>query len=356
MKIVFRALLLLLILLCTSLLFDRSLYDVKALVKIDPIPKTKELIKENKYAKAHEYLEYFLQFEYVSKNSEAQILYEKIKAHRNTISYQGEKIVQGLMEGISDEPIGNTSAIISDFFLFGDLRDLFIQGMKYSKNEEVDEVLVTLSSIGVIASATSYMSAQATAPTKVAISSLKIARRSNKMPNWIIKYLKNTYPIIKQTKDIKPIKRLLDNINLIKKENSIIQTVNIISKTKNLSSLSKASKISLKYGNKTNSILQIAGKNSISLLDSLKYFSKEIVISTSKYGVNGLKGLGKLGTKRFLLRVGKTTYKGNFDYFYNYLLKNISSSVLILIVLFCSGYFLNLIRKNLTKKKAPNPI
>lgn len=244
MKIVLRVIIILILFLSCRVLFERSIYDIRGLAKIDPIPKTKELIKEEKYVDAYEYLEYFFQFNYVSENKEAQDLLNEIENKRAKLSYQSSKLVEGIINGISDEAIGNTSAIISDFFLFGDLRDLTIQAIKYSNNEEVDEVIVGLSAIGVIATATTYATMEATAPAKVGISTLKIARRSNKMPNWIIKYLKETTPIIKETKSIKPISKFLDSVSLIKKENNIIQTVDIISKTKDFSSLTKASKIS----------------------------------------------------------------------------------------------------------------
>lgn len=351
MKIVLRVIIILILFLSCRVLFERSIYDIRGLAKIDPIPKTKELIKEEKYVDAYEYLEYFFQFNYVSENKEAQDLLNEIENKRAKLSYQSSKLVEGIINGISDEAIGNTSAIISDFFLFGDLRDLTIQAIKYSNNEEVDEVIVGLSAIGVIATATTYATMEATAPAKVGISTLKIARRSNKMPNWIIKYLKETTPIIKETKSIKPISKFLDSVSLIKKENNIIQTVDIISKTKDFSSLTKASKISAKFGNQSSSLLKIAGKNSISLLDSLKYYSNSTILFASKYGENGLKALSKLGTKRFLIRMTKTTYKGNMDFIYNYLLKNIPSYILTILIVLGFSYFLNLFRKTLGIKK-----
>ncbi len=351
MKILLRLIIIIILFLSCRVLFERSIYDIRGLAKINPIPKTKELIKEEKYAQANEYLEYFFQFDYVSNDKEAQELLKEIKNKRENLSYQASKLVEGLINGISDEAIGNTSAIISDFFLFGDLRDLTVQAIKYSNNEDTDDVIIALSAIGVIASATTYATMEATAPAKVGISSLKIARRSNKMPNWIVKYLNDSLPIIKETKSIKPISKFLDNISLIKKENNIAQTVDIISKTKDFSSLTKASKLSVKFGNQTSSLVKIAGKNSISLLDSLKYHSKSSILFASKYGENGLKALSKLGTKRFLLRMGKTEYKGNMEFIYNYLLKNIPTYILILVILFSLGYFLNLFRKIFSIKK-----
>ena len=104
----------------------------------------------------------------------------KYKKKRDTFSYKSKKIWQGLIEGKSDENIGNTSAFVSDLFLFGDLRDLTIQGLNYKNHEEVDEVIVTLSAIGVIASASTITSAGATTGAKVAISTLKTCQKKQK--------------------------------------------------------------------------------------------------------------------------------------------------------------------------------
>jgi len=348
MKLLFKLIIFSILILTCSLLMQRAFFDIRALSQINPIPKAKELIDEKKFVDAYEYLDYFLQFDYMKDNQEALSLLDQINQERNKLSYKSEKIFEGLTKGISDETIGNTSAIISDFFLLGDLRDLTIQGMNYYNNEEVDEVLVGLSMIGVIASATSYATAQTTASSKVAISSLKIARRSNKMPPWISKYLKNSLPLIKESKDIKPISKLIHNVEIISDNTkSISQTINIISKTEDIKSLAKASKLSSNFSKNTNTLLKVAGKNSINLLDSLKYNGTKAVLLASSYGENGLKALGKLGTKRFLLRVGKTTYKGNFDFIYNYLLKTIPTYILLLIIFFCGFYFLNLFRKAL---------
>ncbi len=44
-----------------AILKERKDFNTRALVQIDPIPKTKELIVKEEYAKAHEYLSYFMQ-------------------------------------------------------------------------------------------------------------------------------------------------------------------------------------------------------------------------------------------------------------------------------------------------------
>ncbi|HHD82189.1 MAG TPA: hypothetical protein ENK94_03255, partial [Campylobacterales bacterium] len=79
---------LILVTLSLSLLKERHIFDVRTLVQIDPLPHTKLLISQKKYADANEYLEYFLQFDYVNKNPESHKLMKSIKEIRNSFSYK----------------------------------------------------------------------------------------------------------------------------------------------------------------------------------------------------------------------------------------------------------------------------
>lgn len=342
MRLFFRVILLLIFLISLSMLSRKFIYDVSALVKIDPKIKTKELIAEKKFVEANDYLDYFLQFDYVKNDSEALELKDEIEKQREKLEYKVEKVLDGLLKGYSDESIGNISAIASDFFLFGDIRDLVIQGSNYINDEEVDEIIVALSSIGIAATVATHATAEAAAPVKSGISTLKLAKKSNKIPNWLIKTIKGQKRVDKT---------VYENISTISKTNDISKTIELLSISKSANSLTNIANLSKTYGKNTIRLMKISGKNSERFLDSFKYFSKEIVLEASTYGKNGLKALSKFGTKRFLLRMGKTSYKGNFNNLYYYLLNNIPTWILILTTLLPLLYFVNLIFKSFKMKK-----
>lgn len=335
----FKTFALLLFILCVNILFERAQVDIRTLVKTNPLTHTKELIEKEQYAKAHEYLSYFMHFDYVKNNPKAVALFDTIEKKRESFSYKTQKIWQGLIEGKSDENIGNTSAILSDLFLLGDLRDLTIQGFNYTKNEEVDEVIVTLSSLGVIASAASMASAGTTTSVAFTLSTLKLAKRTKKIPNWIARYIKSTFGIMKRTKSLQPISTISSDIFKINQKVGLKQTLNLLNKTRNFKALPKAVKVSAKYGKNSSVLLDIAGKNSIRLIHTLKNIPNKNVLIASQYGIKGLKALSKFGVKRFMLRIGKTGYKGNLDSIYDGLAKQIPTYVLIIISLFIGLLF-----------------
>jgi hypothetical protein len=111
-----------------------------ALQQIDPLPKTKKLISQNRLVEADEYLSFFVDHGYLKNNEQAQSLLIEIKRKREDLEYRAKKIADGVLEGKSDELDGQIAAGISDFFLFGDLRDLTIEGYHKLTNQEVDEV------------------------------------------------------------------------------------------------------------------------------------------------------------------------------------------------------------------------
>ena len=105
------------------------------------MPETRTLVAEGRYADAADYLGFFLDYDYVRQDPEAQTLYSQIEAVRAGPAYQADKFAEGLIQGTRDEVIGQAVGVASDFFVIGDLRDLLHQGRQCVKDEEVDEVI-----------------------------------------------------------------------------------------------------------------------------------------------------------------------------------------------------------------------
>jgi hypothetical protein len=329
-----------LIFLSLAILKERKTFDIRGLTQIDPIPKTKELIKKEKYADAQEYLSYFMQFDYVKNNPEAIKLNEELTKKRDSFEYKKDKILEGILEGKSDEDIGKLSAIASDFFVIGDIRDLAIQGNNYINDKEVDNVVLALSTLGLMATASTIYSLGATAPAKDAISVLKYAKRTKNIPPWLGKVLVREAKVAKETKSLKSIRGVLNPIYELYKNVGLKETMRILKETKNLNELKSAVKISNRFGKNSGYLLKLTGgSKSIKRVESMKSVNPKSVLYASTYGEKGLIGLKRLGEAKFLIRVSKTTYKGNFDSIFNKLLRLIPDSVLFGILFFGMGYF-----------------
>lgn len=340
--------LIILILVSISLLIleERKTFDVRSLVQTDPIPHTQQLIKEEKYAQAEEHLSYFLEYDYVKKNPQALELMKIIQTKRDSLSYKTEKFWEGVLKGKSDEDIGRVAAVASDFLVIGDIRDLSIEGMHYANDEKVDTFMVSLSTLGLIATASTVYSLGAVAPIKSSISLLKQGKRANKIPHWLQTKLVTEVEAVKKTKSLTNIESLMTPIHQMYQKIGLPQTLHLVSKSRNLKDLKQFNKFSTRFGNKSQTLLAVTNNKAIKYMDKMPKTTQKNFLYASTYGDNGLKGMHKLGENKFLKRVGfhanlaKTTYKGNLNSLFNALLKLIPNSLLYIISFFGLFYFI----------------
>ncbi len=335
-----------LITLSLLLLQERKVFDIRTLVHIDPLPHTQELLQQKKYFEADEYLSYFIEYPYVNQNPKSRQLLQQIKAKRKSYEYQKEKFIEGVVQGKSDEDIGKASAIASDFLFIGDIRDLSIEGSNYYNNRKVDKVVVALSSLGLIATVSTIYSLGASTPIKTSISVLKYAKRANKLPPWLSKKLITQAKIAKETYSMDKIKSLLTPIHKLYTKVGLTQTLTLLKNTKNLKELKHIMNFSSQFGKKSQLLLQITQNQALKYSKLLPNAQTKNILYASTYGKNGLKGMSKMGEAKFMRKVGfrsnlaKTTYKGNFNSLFNYLLKNIPSWVLFSTVFLGLFYFM----------------
>jgi hypothetical protein len=329
-----------------SLLEERRVFDIRTLAHIDPVPQTKQLINEKKYADAHEYLSYYIEYDYVNQNPKAVELLSQIDKVRASYTYKKDKFFEGLTKGKSDEDIGKITAMISDFLVVGDVRDLTIAGTNYANGKEVDKTIVALSSLGILASASTLYTLGATAPLKSSISVLKFGKRAGKIPSWLNKQIIKQAKIATETKSLKNIQNLLEPIHQLHKKVGLNQTLNLIKRTNNLSELKGMVKLSNRFGKKSNILLQSTGVKSIKLIEEMPNVKKANILYASTYGSKGVTALKKMGQSRFMSRMKftsnlvKTGYKGNLNTLFTKLLNTIPTKVLFGIAFLGLFYFL----------------
>ncbi|MGB8146584.1 MAG: hypothetical protein WCF05_15650 [Chromatiaceae bacterium] len=164
-KLPFKIGLLILAAIAAGVLWQQEQLAALALVHVNPVPETRALVAEQRYAEAGDYLDFFMAYEYVSQDPEAVTLLAEIQAVRDSVGYQAQKLADGLWTGTSDEVVGQAAGVITDLFVIGDLRDLAQQGSHWYQDEEVDEVLTALATLGVAASTAQALSTVATVGT-----------------------------------------------------------------------------------------------------------------------------------------------------------------------------------------------
>lgn len=268
------------------------------LARIDPIPPTLLFMKDEKYAEASDYLSYFLELDYVKDDFDANVLYKEIQKKREDWQYQGDKALEGCLNGNSDENSGRATAIICDVLVIGDIRDLGEQGRKYLEGQEVDKTTIALASLGVGATAGTIATLGASAIAKPAISLLKLSKKADKLPDWLPAYLTNLANS-KSKKSSEEFLKLLEDLWTLHQSAGTRSTLELLSKSKNVDDFRNLSKLGQQFGNKTYTLLKLGGDEVISLAQRNKDVPKQLIFEASSFGKSGIKAIDQAGNQKF---------------------------------------------------------
>ena len=304
-------------------LLKKTELKVTALSRIDPLPKTRSLVEEEQFAEAAEYLEFFMEYDYVRENPDAQVMLSDISDKREEWLYQADKLLEGLFTGNSDETLGKVAGVVSDFMVIGDVRDLTIQSINWSKGEETDKVVVALASMGVVATGAQIAGAGATvatggvaAPTVVAATSaksslvlLKVARKLGKIPPWLAKTLTKAAKTVTATKSFAT---LTETFNGVRKLAGTRGGFYLLSVTTDAASLRRMVKFTNVFSKDAATLYRIGGNAVVDAAQRVDELGKSTIKLAATYGQDGVRLLNEKGVTKWtklLARPAKIGYK-----------------------------------------------
>jgi hypothetical protein len=190
----------------------------------------------------------------------------------------------GFLTGNADNMVGISGSIVSDMTVYGDLRDLSIEGKKFASNEPYDKIILGMSAIGVGLTASQLLSAGSTTPLKVSASIVKVAKKmkylshsfiaivSSKLSKAIdfrrlkkvdfssIESIKKESKYISKSLNDSFINKAFKNIDTIKANTSVADTIGLLKYVDNPKDLQRVANISKKYKINTKAVFEILGK------------------------------------------------------------------------------------------------
>ena len=269
---------------------------------IHPQEQIAQLIAEERYAEAAAQLRFFQRFDHLSNDPQLRTLQAEVENERSRWLYNGKKFMEGLIDGRSDETIGQTTALVSDFLVIGDVRDLAQQGWKAWNDEEVDKIVVALSSLGVVATGAQVASAVGSASSggaaapalagstsaKSAIVLLKTARKLGKLPPWLLKNLQDN------VKKPERLKALLAQVQQLSQHRGGLQ---LLAAAKDEAHLQRLGKFAARYGDEAGLMHQIYGDAIVGVAASST--NAHALKQAMARGPEGVDTLGAIGEKRF---------------------------------------------------------
>ena len=329
-----------------GVLWQKAQLSVLALSRIDPIPETRAMVAEERYADAADYLDFFIAYDYVKEDPAAQALHAEIESVRGSLSYQASKLSEGLLQGTSDETIGQAASVVTDLLVIGDIRDLANQAANFAQGEDVDEVITALASIGLVATGAQLASIGATAGTagaaaptvaasttaKGGIIILKTARKLGKLPPWLGKAIIKGAKTVKQTKKLDAVTDLFNDVYRLAKTRGGLK---LLSKTTDAASLRRMAKLADTFGDQSAALYRIGGNSFVRTAQRTGDLGVDSIKLAATYGKGGLQVLDKVGALRFAkltARGSKMAYKGDVIHLLARLFLKVPDWVLYLLV------------------------
>lgn len=307
--------------------------ELEKLQQIDPIPHIEELVAQQRYAEANEYLDFFMTQDYVKNDPAATALATQIQAEREKYSYRLRKLADGVLTGQSDETEGQIAGIISDFLIIGDVRDLTSESWNWWKNEPVDEVIMALSAIGVVATASTIATAGGSAVTKPVLSFLKMVRKIGQIPSWLQKMLLASAETAKKTRDLSAIKELFSAIFHSVKASGGLGTVKLLNAVDDAQDFKRVAPVAAQLGRKTGVFITLVGKDGLAVAAK----NPDVAVYAATFGKPGIKMLNALGDTAFLTKMTARTTKVVYKH-HEFLLESLKAVpiwILMVLLVFC---------------------
>ncbi len=278
------------------MLHQVSADDIRASVR--------EAIAADNPADARMYLGLAKNFGYAIDPAEFEADLKRLESPLNTARRTATEFASGFVDGEASTGAGVAGAMVSDFTVVGDARDLWEQYQRYTKGEPVNELIVTLAGVGVGLTAASVASAGAATPAKAGTSTTKLAARTGHLTENFQKLLLKqgmdvfdykTFLLASRAEKsldgvskaalkaynpqaIRALQQTAEEVNNIRKASSTADALHLLKYVDNADDLAHLEKLTLKYGEATKGIMKFLGKSAITSLRVLRK-SVELFVS-----------------------------------------------------------------------------
>ena len=138
--------------------FRREEADYRSLAALPEhnyVPEVKSMMMQNSFAEAEELCDDIIR-EKLPGAEEAKSLKKICAAERASIKRRIRNAINGFITGSSNSLEETGGALVSDLLLYGDIRDLTMQGYFYVTGQETDPLIALLSSAGIVTTAVQY--------------------------------------------------------------------------------------------------------------------------------------------------------------------------------------------------------
>lgn len=294
--------------------------DAEELPDYDYLQEIRGLEAEGRLVEAEQLADWVLEGSAVTNKALVAAWRDKINARRVSFRYRAGRAARGFVygRGSSVEELGG--AVVSDFLLWGDIRDLAREGYHKATGRETDPVVAGLAAVGIITSVASAAAAPAAA-ADVSISFLKTLRRTRRLTNRFSHFLVESCRRSKATRSLdKGLGEAFVGIRNLVDGAGAARAATIMSHVDDVEALNAVAKVSKQAPEPVAILVRSHGSDGVVALKRL---------ANAEDGSKTLEKLARKGPKRLatLIKRGARTAKflrhGRLDELFAFLLKEI---------------------------------
>jgi hypothetical protein len=319
--------------------------EVESLVRMDPIPKTREIQKEKGVCAAIAYLEHFMDFDYVKNNAEAVELLKNLKEERRSIATRSKDMLKSFWYGAKHDACAEDIVVstLSDVTGVSSIRTVVEHDIL---GKEVDEFTVWLARVdglltgvtvvgGVVTIVSGAASATPAAPLaipatvtsgsataaagtgKFASVLFKVSHRFGKLTAPFQKHLIVVFKEAHRAKSVEPLTSVIKPFQKLRQVKGVgsKDCLTVISHAKDLKDLEHLTEFANTCGKHTGKFLELTGDKALAIYRQHGHSPVivEAMNTSIQYGDKGSNLLAKLGPEKFMHVVGLKTSKAVHD-------------------------------------------
>lgn len=285
---------------CLYLLSCRWQLELLTLTPIEPQAMIRGMIANDNYSEAADQVAYFLTIAEDHERSELGALAVEIDSHRSSLSYQTQKVQEGLLTGSSDELSGQVTGLATSLLVIGDVRDLVKEGLNWLQDEPTDEVIVALATLGMMASAGQVVTLGSSSPLKTGISVIKQAHQLGTLPPWLRAHLLKITHQVLAARSLIPILPIMQRMQTLLDSAGWRQALQGLGMTRDPGSLNRMAHLAQHLGPALGPLMRLGGDAALPIAPQVEKLGVANLKLASRYGPQGLHTLAQLGPVRFV--------------------------------------------------------
>jgi len=258
---------------------------------VNYIPEIKKLRKEGKLGEALEIANYVSKHPDMPGYEEAISLKVELDAELNSKFNTVVRFLRGFLTGNPRTGVEAAGSVASDITVYGDVRDLVIQGWKFMSGKETDRLIVALSAVGLLADLPLLQ--ESIDPVLGVIKEL--VKIEGITPKFYKTLLKVSQKAVKQHKITSELSCLLTDFDKVIKNMGITKAASALKRVDSAEDLSALAKLAAKVPEESFIVLRNGDKKTFAALKAIEVnpSSEKLIKAVARKGTKGAETLGK---------------------------------------------------------------